>query len=109
MADGLATAVRGRGLMLGLETAGPIARATVAAARDRHGLLVNATGDTTLRLVPPLVIGADEVDLALERLGRRARRGRGMTTRPDVAVPHPTRAERRPGTCSAPRTSRRWA
>jgi acetylornithine/N-succinyldiaminopimelate aminotransferase len=41
----------------------------MAAARDRQGLLVNATGDTTLRLVPPLVITADEVDLALERLG----------------------------------------
>jgi acetylornithine/N-succinyldiaminopimelate aminotransferase len=68
LAGGSATAVRGRGLMLGLATASPVARATVAAARDRHGLLVNATGDTTLRLVPPLTIGADEVDLALERL-----------------------------------------
>jgi predicted acetylornithine/succinylornithine family transaminase len=69
VADGLASAVRGRGLMLGLETAGPYARAAMAAARDRQGLLVNATGDTTLRLVPPLVITADGVDLALERLG----------------------------------------
>ena len=69
VADGLATAVRGRGLMLGLETAGPYARAAMAAARDRQGLLVNATGDTTLRLGPPLVITADEVDMALERLG----------------------------------------
>lgn len=65
---GLATAVRGRGLMIGLETSAPIARDVVAAARDRHGLLVNATGDTTLRLVPPLIISADEVSLALERL-----------------------------------------
>jgi predicted acetylornithine/succinylornithine family transaminase len=69
VADGLAAAVRGRGLMLGLETAGPIAKAVVAAARDRHGLLINATGDTTIRLVPPLNISGDEVDLALERLG----------------------------------------
>jgi acetylornithine aminotransferase len=55
--------------MLGLETAAPIARAAMAAARDRHGLLINATGDTTIRLVPPLTIGADEVDLAVERIG----------------------------------------
>ena len=68
VAGGAATAVRGRGLMLGLETAAPIAREVVAAARDRHGLLVNATGETTLRLVPPLTISADEVDVALERL-----------------------------------------
>jgi predicted acetylornithine/succinylornithine family transaminase len=68
VADGSATALRGRGLMLGLETAAPIAREVVAAARDRHGLLVNATGDTTLRLVPPLTIAADEVRTALERL-----------------------------------------
>ena len=67
--DGVATAVRGRGLMLGIETAGPIARDVVASARDRHGLLVNATGDTTLRLVPPLTISSEEVDIALERLG----------------------------------------
>ena len=68
VADGSATAVRGRGLMLGLETAAPVARDVVAAARDRHGLLVNATGDTTVRLVPPLTITSDEIDLALERL-----------------------------------------
>ena len=69
VADGVLSEVRGRGLMIGLETAEPIARAAMDAARERHGLLVNATGDTTLRLVPPLNIGADEVDLAIERLG----------------------------------------
>ena len=68
VAGGLAAAVRGRGLMIGLETGAPIARAVVDAARDRHGLLVNATGDTTLRLVPPLVISEAEVGQALERL-----------------------------------------
>jgi acetylornithine/succinyldiaminopimelate/putrescine aminotransferase len=68
VADGLATEVRGRGLMIGLETAGPIARGAVAAARDEFGLLVNATGDTTLRIVPPLTISADEVDEAVTRL-----------------------------------------
>jgi len=66
--DGLAAEVRGRGLMIGVETVGPIARRAMAIARDEHGLLVNATGDTTLRLVPPLTISAEEVDEALARL-----------------------------------------
>lgn len=66
--DGLATEVRGRGLMIGLDTAGPVARDVVAAARERHGLLVNATGERTIRMVPPLTITASEVDEALSRL-----------------------------------------
>jgi acetylornithine/N-succinyldiaminopimelate aminotransferase len=73
VADGLAAAVRGRGLMIGLETVGPLARAAMAAARDGHGLLVNATGDSTLRLVPPLTISQDEVALALDRLAAALR------------------------------------
>jgi predicted acetylornithine/succinylornithine family transaminase len=66
--DGLATEVRGRGLMIGVETAGPFAKAVVAIAREEHGLLVNATGETTLRLVPPLTISAEEVGEAVARL-----------------------------------------
>jgi predicted acetylornithine/succinylornithine family transaminase len=71
LAGGLAplgAEVRGRGLMIGLETRGPIARKVVELARKHHGLLVNATGETTLRLVPPLTISAAEVDEAVERL-----------------------------------------
>ena len=66
--DGLATEIRGRGLMIGVETAGPFAKAAVATARDGHRLLVNATGETTLRIVPPLTITAEEVDEAVARL-----------------------------------------
>ena len=69
----LGSEVRGRGLMLGLETRLPVAKRIVALARERHSLLVNATGETTLRLVPPLTITADEVDLALERLSAAIR------------------------------------
>ncbi|MFN2419674.1 MAG: acetylornithine transaminase [Candidatus Limnocylindria bacterium] len=68
VADGTLVEVRGRGLMLGLETSEPIARAAMAAARDAHGLLINATGDSTIRLVPPLVISAAEVETAIERI-----------------------------------------
>lgn len=62
------TEVRGRGLMIGVETGGPFARSAMALARDEHQLLVNATGDTTLRIVPPLTISADEIDEAVRRL-----------------------------------------
>jgi len=68
VADGGVAEVRGRGLMIGVETARPVAKQVVAAARERHGLLVNATGESTLRLVPPLTITAGEVDDAVARL-----------------------------------------
>ena len=66
--DGLATEIRGRGLMIGIETAGPFAKRAMAIAREEEQLLVNATGESTLRLVPPLVITAEEVDEAVARL-----------------------------------------
>ena len=73
----LAVEVRGRGLMIGVETAGPIARRAMAIARDELGVLVNATGDTTLRLVPPLVITADEVDEGVAAIGEALSRAAG--------------------------------
>jgi acetylornithine/N-succinyldiaminopimelate aminotransferase len=61
-------AVRGRGLMLACEldvSAPEIARNSLLQQR----LIVNATGPTTLRLLPPLTIGKAEIDDALARLG----------------------------------------
>ena len=53
---------RGRGLMWGLELAdGEVAAPYVAAARERH-LLILTAGPTVLRLVPPLVITLDELE-----------------------------------------------
>ena len=34
-----------------------------------HRLIINATGATTLRFLPPLIVGAGEIDEALSRLG----------------------------------------
>jgi predicted acetylornithine/succinylornithine family transaminase len=67
--EGLAavTEVRGRGLMLGCELAGPAADA-VAACLER-GLLVCPAGERVLRLTPPLVVTEAEVDEALGILG----------------------------------------
>jgi predicted acetylornithine/succinylornithine family transaminase len=60
--------VRGRGLMLACELDLP-APAVVRRALLEQRLIVNATGPTTVRLLPPLTIGAAEVDESLERLG----------------------------------------
>ena len=58
--------VRGRGLMLAFEIADApdVARRLLLEQR----LVVNATGPTTIRLLPPLTVSRDEVDEALERL-----------------------------------------
>jgi acetylornithine/N-succinyldiaminopimelate aminotransferase len=61
--------VRGRGLMIGFDLdvdAPRIARRALLEER----LVINATGPGTLRLLPALIVGEDEVDEALRRLGR---------------------------------------
>jgi acetylornithine/N-succinyldiaminopimelate aminotransferase len=59
--------VRGRGLMLAFEVAE--AEQLVRGALDEQRLVLNSTGPTTVRLVPPLTVSAAEIDEALERLG----------------------------------------
>jgi acetylornithine/N-succinyldiaminopimelate aminotransferase len=53
--------VRGLGLMVGLDLA-ENAGEVVSSARER-GLLLNNTGEHTLRLVPSLVVSKEEIDL----------------------------------------------
>jgi acetylornithine/N-succinyldiaminopimelate aminotransferase len=71
--DGLARlpgveSVRGRGLMiaaeLGREDAPDLARRALLEPR----LIVNATGPSTLRFLPPLIVSPPEIDDALSRL-----------------------------------------
>ncbi len=59
-------AVRGRGLMLGFEApdAPDLARRLLLEQR----LVVNATGPTTIRLLPPLTVSPDEIREALRRM-----------------------------------------
>jgi acetylornithine/N-succinyldiaminopimelate aminotransferase len=57
-------AVRGAGLMLAVELSAGNAAAVMVGLRTR-GVLVNAVSDSALRLIPPLVIDADQVDLAI--------------------------------------------
>lgn len=61
--------VRGLGLMRGLEFKQPIARDVVLRGLQ-NGVLLNATSDTTLRFVPPLIITQDEIKLGVERLSQ---------------------------------------
>jgi len=56
--------VRGAGLLVGVVLDQPVARDVEAAARAR-GVLVNAAQPDVVRLAPPLVLSADQADLAV--------------------------------------------
>jgi acetylornithine/N-succinyldiaminopimelate aminotransferase len=67
---GAVSETRGRGLMIGVGLAEGVDSGEV---RDRllaEGLVVNAPDSSTLRLLPPLVIGEGDADEALRILGR---------------------------------------
>ncbi len=59
-------AVRGRGLMVGVELDRP-AKPVLAQCRER-GLLATAAGDHVVRLLPPLIVTPSEVEAAVEIL-----------------------------------------
>ena len=59
----IVTAVRGKGLLLGLEVSVP-ARVVVSGCMER-GLLTLTAGDSVVRFVPPLIVGEAEVDRAV--------------------------------------------
>jgi acetylornithine aminotransferase len=61
--DPRVTAVRGRGLLVGIDVDAEAPR-VVTAARS-HGFILNATGPTTVRLAPPLVLGEDDTETFL--------------------------------------------
>ena len=70
-----AAAVRGRGLMVALDiepgdNGGAPELARRALLEER--LVVNATGPATIRLEPPLIVSAEEIDEAVSRLGALA-------------------------------------
>ncbi|PKQ20037.1 MAG: acetylornithine transaminase [Actinobacteria bacterium HGW-Actinobacteria-6] len=59
--------VRGRGLMVGITLAEPIA-ARVASEALEHGIVALNVGDSVLRFLPPLVCNKAEVDTLLQTL-----------------------------------------
>lgn len=60
IASPLVVGVRGRGLLIGVALASPVAGEIVAAAQ-RLGLIVNAANPSTVRIAPPLNIGDAEI------------------------------------------------
>ncbi|ROM71955.1 aspartate aminotransferase family protein [Pseudomonas brassicacearum] len=67
-------AIRGQGLMIGIELKQPIRDLTLCAARD-HGLLINVTRGKTIRLLPPLTIDDREVQMIVRGVSRSLARG----------------------------------
>jgi acetylornithine/N-succinyldiaminopimelate aminotransferase len=59
--------IRGLGLMIGLDLDADC-KTVVQKARDR-GVLLNNTGDHTIRLVPPLVVTREQIDRVVKVIG----------------------------------------
>ena len=53
--------VRGRGLLLGIELTTPIAKKIASSMLDA-GVVVNAANDQTIRIAPPLIVTASQID-----------------------------------------------
>jgi len=64
--------VRGRGLMVGLQLSNPDAKAVNKYLMEA-GIVANATGDTTLRFVPPLVVANEDCDRVVETIEQALR------------------------------------
>lgn len=60
--------IRGRGLMIGIELDRPAGSVVNAAAEE--GLIVVAAGKDVVRLLPPLIVGAADVECAVDILAR---------------------------------------
>jgi len=53
--------VRGKGLLLGIELASPIAKKIASAMLDA-GVIVNAANETTIRIAPPLIVTMSQIE-----------------------------------------------
>ncbi|MGX9569171.1 aspartate aminotransferase family protein [Pseudomonas viciae] len=67
-------AIRGQGLMIGIELKQPVRDLTLCAARD-HALLINVTRGNTIRLLPPLTIDGREVEMIVRGVSRSLAQG----------------------------------
>ncbi len=71
LADPAITEIRGRGLLVGVEIDPRVASArAVCEGLMREGVLSKDTHGSVVRLAPPLVIAAGEIDAAVAALGR---------------------------------------
>ena len=58
--------IRNKGLMIGIDLAYPCAELVKTA--QENGLLINVTADKTIRLLPPLIINSEQIELLTESL-----------------------------------------
>jgi acetylornithine aminotransferase len=65
-AHSFVTAIRGKGLMIGVELDRPCGE-LVRMALDK-GLLINVTADKVVRLLPPLILSDDEADQIVSKV-----------------------------------------
>ena len=70
---GVLAEVRGQGLLLGLKARDAVPAGELARALREEGLLVPTAGENVVRLLPPLVVTRDEVDLAAEKIDAACR------------------------------------
>lgn len=61
-------AIRGRGMMVGIELDRPCGELMTACLE--HRLLINVTADNVVRLLPPLIMENEQIDLLVERLSK---------------------------------------
>jgi len=62
-------AIRGQGLMIGIELTSPYRELAQRAAQE-HGLLINVTRGKVIRLLPPLTLDAKEVEMIVRAITR---------------------------------------
>ncbi|MDO7899340.1 aspartate aminotransferase family protein [Pseudomonas citrulli] len=67
-------AIRGQGLMIGIELKQPVRDLALCAARD-HGLLINVTRGKIIRLLPPLTLDGREVEMIVRGVARSLAQG----------------------------------
>jgi acetylornithine/N-succinyldiaminopimelate aminotransferase len=61
--------IRGIGLMVGIAINKPVAGQVVAKCLD-EGIIINNIGDKILRLLPPLIIDKEDIDITVEAIER---------------------------------------
>jgi acetylornithine/succinyldiaminopimelate/putrescine aminotransferase len=53
--------------MVGIELSKPIARGVLMSALE-EGLIINAIGDSVIRMLPPFIVSKDDIDKAISIL-----------------------------------------
>lgn len=65
--------IRGKGLMIGVELSKDDATA-ITGECAKEGLLINCTQKNILRIMPPLTVSKEEIDMAMEKLAKALER-----------------------------------